>query len=122
MTDERMDQCIATLLRAGVLLAAAITLAGGVWHLAQSGGVLPHYRVFHGEPVEMRSLAGVIHGVAAGHAADLIQLGLLLLIATPVARVILCAILFAFQRDRVYVGITAIVLGVLLCSMGGLRF
>jgi len=122
LTDQRMDQWIGALLRAGVLLAAAVALAGGIWHLAQDGPVLPQYRIFRGEPAEMRSLSGVVRGIGGGHAADLIQLGLLLLIATPVARVLLCAILFAVQRDRTYVVITLIVLSILAASMAGLHF
>jgi uncharacterized membrane protein len=46
-----------------------------------------------------------------------IQLGLLLLVATPVARVIFSVFAFARQRDFTYVVITLIVLGVLLFSL-----
>ena len=122
MTDERMDRVIGGLLRTGVTLAAAVTLAGGGWHLAQCGNQMPDYRVFRGEPTELRSLAGVLRGIAQGHSADLIQLGLLLLIATPVARVAFCAVAFAAQRDRVYVAITLLVLGILTASLAGIRF
>jgi uncharacterized membrane protein len=121
VTDERMDQWIGALLRGGVILAAAVVFAGGIWHLIQSGAALPEYRIFHGELAEGRSLRGVIGGIAEGHSADLIQLGLLLLIATPVARVLLCAYLFAAQRDRTYVAITVLVLAILTASMAGLR-
>jgi uncharacterized membrane protein len=48
-------------------------------------------------------------------------LGLLLLIATPVARVVLCAFLFAAQRDRTCVAISLVVLAVLAASMAGLH-
>jgi uncharacterized membrane protein len=114
-----MDRLIGGLLRAGVVLSAAVTLAGGVWHFAQSGTALPDYHLFHGEPVELRSVTGVLHGIAQGHSAALIQFGLLLLIATPVARVVLCVVAFAAERDRTYVGITLIVLAVLVASLSG---
>ena len=45
--------------------------------------------------------------------------GLLLLIATPVARVALSLVAFVLQRDRLYVGITAFVLALLLASLVG---
>ena len=45
--------------------------------------------------------------------------GLLLLIATPIARVALSLIAFARQRDRMYVCITTLVLGLLLFSLFG---
>jgi uncharacterized membrane protein len=47
----------------------------------------------------------------------IIQLGLLLLIATPVARVAISVVAFAVQRDRLYVAITLLVLAILLCSL-----
>jgi uncharacterized membrane protein len=47
------------------------------------------------------------------------QLGLLLLIATPVARVAFSVFAFALQRDRLYVVVTLAVLGVLAFSMTG---
>ena len=121
MTDERMDQWIGGLLRGGVVLAAAVALAGGFWHVAQAGTGAPELRVFRGEPGELRSVAGVLRGVGAGHSASLIQLGLLLLIATPVARVALAAAGFATQRDGTYVVISLIVLAVLAASLAGIN-
>jgi len=115
-----MDRLIGGLLRAGVILSAGVTLAGGFWHLAQTGTALPDYRIFHGEPAELRSVTGVLHGIAQGHSAALIQFGLLLLVATPVARVVLCVMAFAAERDRTYVAITLIVLAVLVASLSGL--
>jgi uncharacterized membrane protein len=47
------------------------------------------------------------------------QLGLFLLIATPVARVVFSLLAFAIQRDHLYVGITLVVLAVLTFSLTG---
>ena len=47
----------------------------------------------------------------------LIQLGLLVLIATPIARVILSVFVFLYERDWPYVFITLVVLGILLYSL-----
>ncbi|MGO9690281.1 MAG: DUF1634 domain-containing protein, partial [Syntrophobacteraceae bacterium] len=49
----------------------------------------------------------------------MIQFGLLVLIATPVMRVFFTVVSFTIQRDRVYVGVTLIVLAVLLFSLSG---
>jgi uncharacterized membrane protein len=46
-----------------------------------------------------------------------IQLGILVLIATPVARVLFSMLGFALERDWMYVVITAIVLALLLYSL-----
>jgi uncharacterized membrane protein len=119
MTDARMDRMIGVLLRAGVLIAAGTTLAGGIWHFIQHGPAVPNFEVFHGEPAGLRNLTGVLGGIAAGRSEALIQLGLLMLIATPIARVALSVAAFAAERDRTYVIITLIVLTVLLASLGG---
>ena len=77
------------------------------------------FQVFHGEPAEMRSLHGIIRSALALHGRGVIQLGLLLLIATPVARVAFSIFGFAKERDYMYVGFTTIVLVILLYSMLG---
>jgi uncharacterized membrane protein len=55
-------------------------------------------------------------GIATGDPATIIQLGILLLIATPVARVAFALVAFAIERDRLYVAVSLIVLAVLLFS------
>jgi uncharacterized membrane protein len=119
MTDDRMELLIGGLLRAGVMIAAGVTLAGGIWYFATSGDTLMAYRVFRGEPAELRSVAGVIQGIRDGHPEALIQLGLLLLVATPVARVALSTFAFALEHDRLYVWITILVFVLLIGSITG---
>jgi uncharacterized membrane protein len=58
----------------------------------------------------------VIHGVRQGEGQAIIMAGLLVLIATPVARVALSVIIFIIARDRLYTAITATVLLILLVS------
>ena len=116
-SDERLEGIIGTLLRVGVLTAAAVVLAGGVIFLARHGGEAPAYHAFRGEPTDLRSVAGILGEAAAFSGRGPIQFGLLLLIATPVARVVLSAVVFALERDGQYVAITLIVLSVLLYSL-----
>src|SRR5271166_293561 len=84
--DKRIDMFMGMLLRTGVLLAAAIVMIGGIVFLTRHRAPVTNYRVFQGEPVELRTLRGIFREAAAWHGRGLIQLGLLLLIATPVAR------------------------------------
>jgi uncharacterized membrane protein len=116
-TDDAMEQLIGNLLRYGVLLAAAVVLLGGLLYLVQHGSGQPAYHAFQGEPTALRNLHDVVLGAVALQSRSLIQLGLLLLIATPVARVALSLIAFAVQGDKMYVVITAIVLAVLGYSL-----
>ena len=116
-TDEHVEGVIGTLLRWGVTLAAAVVLAGGVMYLARYGSTISDYKVFRGEPSDLREVSGILTGAVSWHSRGLIQFGLLLLIATPVARVAFSVVAFALQRDRIYVVVTLIVLAVLLYGL-----
>ena len=116
-TDERVERVIGALLRWGVVLAATVILAGGAMYLVRHGSTIPDYRVFRGEPSDLRNVSGIVKGAVSWHSRGLIQLGLLLLIAVPVARVAFSVVAFALQRDRTYVVVTLIVLAVLLYGM-----
>jgi uncharacterized membrane protein len=118
-SDQQVEQRIGTLLRVGVVLAAAVVALGGLFFLARHGAEAPHYQVFRGEPASLRSVGGILAGARELRGVGLIQLGLLILLATPVARVALSAYAFARQRDRLYVCVTLFVLAVLLYSIAG---
>lgn len=118
-TDDQVEQILGNLLRGGVILAAGIVAVGGVLYLMRYGANSPNYHVFHGEPADLRGLSGILTDVMSLHRRALIQLGLLLLIATPIARVVFSVFAFAKQRDYTYVIVTLIVLGVLMYSLLG---
>jgi len=118
-TDRRVENVIGNLLRAGVLLSALVVLFGGVIYLVHHGHDPAGYRVFHGEPTDLRHIRGILHDALALHGRGIIQLGLLLLIATPIARVAFSIFGFAEERDWMYVGFTLIVLIILLYSLVG---
>jgi len=117
MTDKRIQQVIGTLLRVGVLLSAAVVLAGGIWLFVECGNGKPEYRRFRSIDPGLRTPAAVITSLRHPNPQSVIQFGLLLLIATPVARVVLSLAAFALQRDRVYVVVTLVVLTVLVYSL-----
>ena len=117
MNDERIELMVSKLLRIGVLTAGIIVFLGGVYYLARHGAEVPHYSEFQGQPSIDRILPQIVAGAISLRARSIIQFGLLILIATPIARVILCMVGFALERDRRYVFITSIVLAVLLFSL-----
>jgi uncharacterized membrane protein len=119
-TDQRTDELMGLLLRSGVILAACIVLVGGMIYLARHPRP-SDYRVFQGEPETLRTIPGILSEAMEFHARGLIQLGLLVLIATPIARVIFSVLAFCSQRDWKYVFFTLIVLGLLLYSLLGRR-
>ena len=92
--DERIEKIISNLLRTGLAIASLLVLIGGAFYLVQHGGELPQYGYFHGEPAEMKSLNGVVKAALNLESRGIIQLGLLLLIFTPVSRVIFAAVAF----------------------------
>jgi uncharacterized membrane protein len=115
--DQRIEHFVGNLLRVGVLVAAGVGLLGGILFLAQHGGDPTDYRRFHGEPTSLTTFRGIVAGVRSLDGRAVVQLGALLLIATPVARVALTAFAFVLRRDWLYVAVSTCVLAVLLYSL-----
>ncbi|HYC23598.1 MAG TPA: DUF1634 domain-containing protein [Candidatus Bathyarchaeia archaeon] len=118
-SDQRVEQMIGGLLAFGLALAASVVLIGAAIYLMRHGGEKPDYRVFRGEPADLRTIPGILGDARQLSGRGIIQLGLLLLLATPVARVVLSIFAFAVQRDALYVVVTLVVLTLLLYSIVG---
>ncbi len=117
--DQDLQRMLGQLLRAGVLVSAAIVILGTIVSLAGRGLALPPPHVFRGEPSALRRLGPIVREALALRGPGLIQLGLVLLMATPVARVVLALAGFVLQRDRIYVIATLLVLATLLYGLLG---
>jgi uncharacterized membrane protein len=118
---ESMNLVIGRVLRYGVLISGIIILLGTISLAASSGlsdtaGVLVYNENVPHDRLDV-SLASIFHGLVTLSAFSWIELGVIVLIATPVARVIISVFLFAAERDRLYVFVTAVVLILLLFSM-----
>jgi uncharacterized membrane protein len=118
-TDDQVERIIGGLLQIGVLLSGFVVLIGGVFYLVQYGDRIANYRTFRAERAQLHAIGPVISAAVHLDGGAVIQVGLLLLIATPVARVVFSVFAFAMQNDRVYVSITLAVLAVLLFSLFG---
>jgi uncharacterized membrane protein len=117
MDDRRLEIIIGNLLRVGVLLAAALVFAGGIAYLAAHHHDHTGFQSFTPDGPSMRTVQGIVASAAHLNSEGLMQLGLLLLIATPVARVIMAVFGFALERDWLYMVVSLIVLAVLLASL-----
>lgn len=116
-TDHQVDQVIGRLLQVGVLIATVVVLIGTIGLLATHGGATVDHRVFIGAAPELRTLGSIARAAFTGRPDAITQLGLVLLIATPIARVALTLGAFIFQRDRLYIGLTTVVLALLLWGL-----
>lgn len=118
-SDKKIEIIVGNLLRIGVSLSAFVVFCGGIVYLVRHGQSPADYHVFRGEPSDLRSVSGIVRRTMEGYAGGIIQLGLLLLIATPVARVAFSIFGFLEERDRLYAIFTIVVLGILLFSLMG---
>ncbi len=119
LTDQKLAQIIGTLLRVGVLSAAGAVFLGAVFYLAQNGSAPPQYQAFRGEPADLRSISGIMRDLFSFRSAGLIQFGVLLLIATPIARVLFSLFAFFREGDTIYVLVTLLVFCLLIFSLVG---
>jgi uncharacterized membrane protein len=145
--EQQLKNVISNLLKYGVLLATAVVLFGGIVYLINHGTEFPEYDYFHGEPSQFHSPSGIFEAAFSHSKTltelqsfflpnapqtdilpvvdfpegmrerAIIQFGLLLLIATPIIRVIISFLYFLRMRDFTYVIITFFVLSALTYSL-----
>ncbi|HEY9648936.1 MAG TPA: DUF1634 domain-containing protein [Chroococcidiopsis sp.] len=115
--DREFGRWLGVILKSGVWLASLVVLTGGVLYVMQHGMEPVNYHHFRGEPARLRSPVGVITAVRAGQPRGVIQLGLLILIATPIVRVAVSWLVFMKRRDIVYSVVTGLVLIGLMYSL-----
>ena len=117
ITDKEMEASIGRMLRVGVIISAAIVFLGGIIYLRQPYIKAPDYSHFVPAPETLPNLVQILQGAAHLNAGSIIQVGILLLIATPITRVVFCIAGFARQKDRLYVLISSSVLIILIYSL-----
>jgi uncharacterized membrane protein len=119
--NHRLELAMGQMLRVGVSSSALVVLAGGILYLQQSHSSIASYQTFNGAPTAYETVGGILAGLGRFDAQSLICLGILLLIATPICRVIFGMIGFSLLRDRFYAIVSAIVLIILLFSFSAGR-
>jgi uncharacterized membrane protein len=117
LTDKEMELSIAGMLRFGVSLSAVLVFLGGVLYLRHPWLKAPTYGRFVAESEPLRGIGAVLRGALHLEARSVIELGILLLIATPVVRVAFCIVGFARQKNGLYVFISTSVFAILIYSL-----
>jgi uncharacterized membrane protein len=116
-TDHQVDQVIGRLLQIGVAVATVVVLIGSALLLLRHGHDVVDLHQFRGTSERLRSVGSIAHYALSGDPLAIIQLGLVLLIATPLARVGLTLAAFVVQRDWLYTVLTGLVLAILIWGL-----
>jgi uncharacterized membrane protein len=117
LADKDVQVILGTLLRVGVISSMTVVLIGGLIYLFSGHANVVDYRDFNAGKSGLSSVAAVYRGVLHMDGASIIQFGTLLLIFTPVARVVFSIFSFLIERDYLYVLIGLLVLVVIMISL-----
>jgi uncharacterized membrane protein len=112
--DRPLEAVIGYVLRLGVLLSSLVVLTGGIVYLFRHGHESPRYQNFTGEPGTLTEFSLMWRSAWQGRGRSIIQLGLLILIATPIIRIAISVIGFLLEKDYLYLLLTLLVLGIIL--------
>ncbi len=116
INDIDIESTMGRLLRFGVLVSAIVVLAGSVLYLAERGTDLSDHHKFRGEPASLTYPKRIIMDSLDLQSDAIIQLGLIILILTPVARILFSIIGFFLEKDYLYVCIGVLVLTIIAVS------
>lgn len=115
--DTDIQALIGNVLRAGTVISISIVFIGGIVYLYRHGQTVAGYQVFTGVPDFLQHPGSLITSAFNLRGQAIIQLGIILLIATPILRVICSAVGFAIEKDYLYVGISILVLLIIFASL-----
>jgi uncharacterized membrane protein len=115
--DTDMQVVIGWVLRLGVFISMIVVFLGGIVYIYRHGHELADYHIFKGIPLFVQTAPGIVNGILNFRGRAIIQAGIVLLIATPIVRVVFSAIGFVLEKDYLYIGITMLVLTIIFISM-----
>jgi uncharacterized membrane protein len=119
VNDFDIEAAMGRLLRIGVLAAAFIVLTGSTLYLWEHGFDRVDHHEFLGEPSALTNPGEILQRSLRLESRSVIQLGLVLLILTPIVRIVFSIVGFFLEKDYLYVLIGAIVLTIILLSTFG---
>lgn len=115
--DKDVQLILGTLLRVGVLISTGIVLIGGILFISTHTNQKVSFENFKPEETKFSSIASIFIGLRRLDGLAIIQFGVLLLIFTPIARVVFSIFSFLMEKDYMYVLIGMIVLCVIITSL-----
>ena len=119
ITDKDIQSLVGNLLRVGVYISMAIVILGGIIYLFDHGSEKIDYAIFDINKVSLKTVAAIFEEVITFKGVAIVQFGLLMLIFTPIARVIMAVVSFFIEKDYLYVLIGLIVLSIIMASLSG---
>lgn len=114
--DRNLEIVLGDLLRTGVIVSASIVIIGAILFLTRHGIEIPNYDIFKPDRFRFSDFSNLFNGIIELRSVSIMELGILILIATPVLRVIFSVFAFIYEKDYMYVVFTLIVLFVLVFS------
>lgn len=117
MKDIDIQIALSKLLRAGVYISMAIVLLGGILLLVQNPYEQVNYSSFNAEAATFKEVKSIFYALASFNAEAIIALGILLLIATPILRLVFATLGFLLEKDYLYVIIGILVLSIIAFSL-----
>lgn len=115
--DRDIQIILGNLLRFGVVLSMAIVLIGGILYIQSHGTGAVDYSRFKSERADLTSIQAIFSGLLSLNGKAIIQFGIVLLIFTPISRVIFSVFSFLIEGDYMYVVIGLMVLSIIMFSL-----
>ncbi len=114
--DRSIESILGSLLRIGVITAGGVVLIGAVLFLVRHGFEIPSYHIFKPDNFSFSNFRDLFNGIITFRSVSIMETGILLLIATPVLRVLFSVFAFAYEKDYMYVIFAVIVFIILIFS------
>jgi len=119
ITEKDVQSLVGNLLRVGVYISMSIVILGGIIYMAEHGDEKIDYATFSFDKVSLKTVEAIFANALTFKGAAVVQFGLLMLIFTPIARVLMAVVSFFLEKDYLYVFIGIIVLAIIMVSLNG---
>lgn len=116
--NTALELTLYRLLTIGLFLSLLAICAGGLVFLWNHSQEIVNDSLFQEKTVDATKIEKIFEMDVSDRSIAAMLIGIIILMLTPLIRVLSCAILFAVERDLIYVVLSAVVLAVLLFSIG----